>query len=284
MFGNVAIIGLGFMGGSFALAIKHKNLCKHVVGIDISRKSIEEGLKLGIVDEGDTNINMLKGRSQDLIVISSPVGTFIDIALKIAPILSKDTIITDLGSVKGNLVYEMEKILGNKFVGGHPIAGTEKSGVTYSVTNLFDNKKFIITPTENTNKEAIELVKKLWERIGSKVEIMDPFVHDYVFGVVSHLPHAVAFSLIDVIDKLSEDIDLFQYPGGGFKDFTRIAASNPTMWRDIFIKNKLNILKSIDSYIASLSYLRMLIDQEKEEKLLLYLKKLRNKRLSIYED
>ncbi len=284
MFKKVILIGVGFMGGSLALSLKKKNLCEYIVGIDISINSINEAKRLGIINEGYTDVKDMKDWKVDLVIISSPVGTFKDIAKSLASLINEGTIITDLGSVKGKLVYEMEEILGSKFVGGHPIAGTEKSGVTHSINNLFENKKVILTPTENTDEKAVKVVSDMWKGIGSFVEFMEPFEHDYIFGVVSHLPHAVAFSLIDTMEKLSNKVNLFKYPGAGFKDFTRIAASNPVMWRDIFLENKENLLKAIDSYISSLSYLRYLVEEESGENLLHYLEKVRSKRLSIDED
>jgi prephenate dehydrogenase len=157
-------------------------------------------------------------------------------------------------------------------VGAHPIAGTEKSGVIHAIDNLYEGKKLIITPTDKTDKEHLKRVENLWNFLGAKVEFMSPELHDYIFGVVSHLPHAVAFALVDTLRAMSnEEVNLFDYPGAGFKDFTRIAASDPTMWRDIFLENKDNLLKAIEEFKNSLTVLEELVKAEKVEELREYL-------------
>ncbi|WP_448588351.1 prephenate dehydrogenase [Thermocrinis sp.] len=281
MFKRVALIGVGFMGGSFALSLQSVFPCE-VFGVDINPQAIEKAKAMGVIQEGSTDLKDLGSFEPELVVLSSPVRTFEGIAKALAKVLS-DGIITDLGSVKGHLVYRMEEILGGRFVGGHPIAGTEKSGVENSIKGLFKDKRMILTPTPRTDEKALEKVRKLWESTGSRVELMDPFVHDVVFGAVSHLPHAIAFALIDALLLLSErtGIDLFQYPGAGFKDFTRIAASDPIMWRDIFIENKENLLEAIECYISSLERLKELIALDKVEELTEYLRESRENRLRI---
>ncbi|WP_333784359.1 prephenate dehydrogenase/arogenate dehydrogenase family protein [Thermocrinis sp.] len=283
MFERIAIVGVGFMGGSFALSVKSVLPCQ-IFGVDINPQALERAKGLKVIHEGSTNIKELRSFKPNLVVLATPVRTFESIAKSLKEgCLSEETIITDLGSVKGYLVYTMESILGSRFVGGHPIAGTEKSGVENSVDGLFKGKRTILTPTQRTERDALEKVKKLWELIGSKVEFMDPFLHDVVFGAVSHLPHAVAFALIDTLLLLTKrtGIDLFQYPGAGFKDFTRIAASDPIMWRDIFLENRENILEAIDCYSSSLRRLRELISEKKVEELTQYLKEARENRLRI---
>ncbi len=278
---RVAIIGVGFMGGSFCLALKNVYPSMRTFGIDINEQAIEIGKELKVIDQGSTDISELKDFNPQLVVLASPVRTFIEIAQSLRELIDKECIVTDLGSVKGHLVYELENILGPRFVGGHPIAGTEKSGVQYSRNDLFKGKRFIITPTTFTDKDAKSLLKSLWEEIGSFVEEMDPHLHDYIFGAVSHLPHAVAFALIDALIRLSDGVDLFKYPGAGFKDFTRIAASDPIMWRDIFLENKENVVKCIDAYINSLSKLKILIQDGLEKELTLYLEEARENRNKI---
>ena len=282
MFKRVAIVGVGFMGGSFSLALQSCFPCE-VFGVDINPIALEKAKDLRVIQEGSASLEELSHFRPELVVLATPVRTFEGIAKGLKDILSPHTIITDLGSVKGHIVYKLEEILGENFVGGHPIAGTEKSGVENSIRDLFKGKRTILTPTHRTNREALEKVKELWEAIGSKVEFMDPYDHDVVFGAVSHLPHAVAFALIDALLLLTKktNIDLFQYPGGGFKDFTRIAASDPIMWRDIFLENKHNILDAIDCYISSLKRLRELIAEERVEELTQYLKESRENRLRI---
>jgi len=284
MLGNVCIIGTGFMGGSLALSLREGKLCDRIYGVDIDHCSIKKAKDLGIIDYGDTDVGFIKDVDVDLIIIATPVGTFAEIGRSLKGIIDDGVTVTDIGSVKGKIVYKMESFFGGRFVGGHPIAGTEKSGVEYSRSDLYKGKKVIITPTVNTEEEALNKVRKMWESIGSNVEFMDPFIHDYVFGAVSHLPHAVAFGLIEAIDRMSGEVDLFKYPGAGFKDFTRIAASNPVMWRDIFIENRENILEAIDVYMEVLSDIKRMIMDREYEGLYRYLQKVREKRLMIDED
>ncbi|SHK27702.1 prephenate dehydrogenase [Thermocrinis minervae] len=281
MFKRVAIVGVGFMGGSFALALREAVKGVEILGVDINPKALEKALDLKVIDRAYERLDDLE--NVGLVVLASPVRTFYNIAKSLKQVLDDQTIVTDMGSVKGKLVYELENILGKKFVGGHPIAGTEKSGVENSRKDLFKGKRFILTPTPNTDQEAKRKVSELWSLLGSYVEEMDPYVHDYVFGCVSHLPHAVAFALIDALINLKKDVDLFKYPGAGFRDFTRIAASDPIMWRDIFLENKENVLTAIDVYISSLQKLVDLIREGREEELTSYLKEAREHRLRLEE-
>ncbi len=284
MFGNVCIIGVGFMGGSLALSLREGDLCNSIYGIDIDKNSIDKALDLGIIDYGYTDLGYIRDIELDIVIIATPVGTFTEIGKCLKDLIREDVVVTDIGSVKGNIVYKMESFLGGRFVGGHPIAGTEKSGVEYSKSDLYKGKKVIITPTENTYSAFMNRVVDMWKSVGSQVEFMDPFTHDYVFGAVSHLPHAVAFGLIETIDRMSKEIDLFKYPGAGFKDFTRIAASNPIMWRDIFMENSDNVVEAIDVYIDVLSEIKKMIEGRESEKLFKYLERVREKRLMIDED
>ena len=278
---SLLIIGVGFMGGSFALALRRGGFGGRIYGVDISREVIEKAKSLRVIDEGSDKLEDAGRFSPDIVVLASPVRTFEGIAKGIKPFLKEETIVTDLGSVKGRLVFRLEDILGPRFVGGHPIAGTEKSGVENSFGDLFEGKKVIITPTERTDREALEEVVRLWKLTGGKVEFMDPLLHDWVFGAVSHLPHAVAFALIDALIEMSDDVDLFQYPGAGFKDFTRIAASDPVMWRDIFLENRDNVLKAVETYQRSLQRLKALIEEGREEELTEYLREARSRRISL---
>jgi len=268
---GLLIVGLGFMGGSLARELKKKGFSKPIYGLDIAKDPIEVGKEIGVIDDGWTDYDRVPWEDIDFIVLASPVGTFEDIALQLKDRIRGNTTVSDLGSTK-RLVYRLEKILPT-FVGAHPIAGTEKSGVIHSIDNLYEGKKLIITPTERTDKYHLQRVENLWRFIGAKVEYMSPELHDFVFGAVSHMPHAVAFALVDALRELSQEgnINLFKYPGGGFKDFTRIAASDPTMWRDIFLDNKDNLLKTLKAFKSSIERLEKLVEEGKKEKLKEYL-------------
>ncbi len=278
---SLLIIGVGFMGGSFALALRRGGFEGSIYGIDIKQETIERAKAMGVIEEGGTDLHLVEKFSPRFVVLASPVRTFRSIGRALREYIDRETVITDLGSVKGRLVFELEDILGDMFVGSHPIAGTEKSGVEHSFGELFEGKKVVITPTDRTDREALDEVVGLWKLTGGKVEFMDPMLHDWVFGAVSHLPHAVAFALIDALIEMSDEVDLFKYPGGGFRDFTRIAGSDPVMWRDIFLENKENVLKAIDVYSQSLKRLGDLIENEDEEALTEYLREAKQRRLSL---
>ncbi len=270
MLKRVLVIGVGFMGGSLCLSLREKFKDLEIFGIDLKEEVIRRAKELCVIDEGFTDYSRLRDVSFDCIFLATPVRTFTDIAQRIRDF--KAYLISDLGSVKGSLVYRLEEILGERFVGGHPIAGTEKSGVENSIRGLFEGKRFIITPTERTDQSRKEFLKGIWERLGSEVEEMEPFLHDFVFGVVSHLPHLVAFCLVDCVRELSREINLFKYTGGGFKDFTRIAKSDPVMWKDIFLENGENLLKALKTFKDSLEKLEELVREGREEEIVEYLK------------
>lgn len=283
-FKNVLIIGLGLIGGSLALSLKNEGFKGKIYGFDLNKERIKKALELNAIDEGFDKFEDINWQDIDLVILATPVKTFENIAKQIKPFLNKDTIISDVGSVKGELVLKISKILQpNIFVGVHPIAGTEKEGIENAVVGLFKGARLIITPSENINQDILKRIEKFWKDLGSKVEIMEPYLHDFVFASVSHLPHAVAFALVDALINLSKEtgIDLFKYPGGGFKDFTRIAASSPTVWKDIFLENKKDVLHTIDEFIKSMNKLKEAIEKEDEEKILNILSESREKRLSL---
>ncbi|GAB6073216.1 prephenate dehydrogenase/arogenate dehydrogenase family protein [Venenivibrio stagnispumantis] len=283
-FKNVLIIGLGLIGGSLALSLKNEGFKGKIYGFDLNKERIKKASELNAIDEGFDKFEDINWQDIDLVILATPVKTFENIAKQIKPFLNKDTIISDVGSVKGELVLKISKILQpNIFLGVHPIAGTEKEGIENAVIGLFKGARLIITPSENINQDILKRIEKFWKDLGSKVEIMEPYLHDFVFASVSHLPHAVAFALVDALINLSKEtgIDLFKYPGGGFKDFTRIAASSPTVWKDIFLENKKDVLHTIDEFIKSMNKLKEAIEKEDEDKILNILSESREKRLSL---
>ena len=282
-FKEICIIGLGLIGGSFALNLKSRNFPGKITAIDINPEAIEKGLDLQVIDDGSTRYSIVE--EAELVVIATPVGVYETVINQLKPFLKKGAIVTDLGSVKGHLVYKCEKLLKNiaSFVGGHPIAGTEKSGVENAVENLFKGAKFIVTPTQNTDKEALRKIKQLWKNLGSEVIEMDPFHHDKVFAAVSHLPHVVAYSIVDAIDKLSKNLseNLFLLTGGGFKDFTRIAMSDPIMWRDICLENRENLLEAMKTFKKSIERVEKLIESKNKEELKEFFEKAKQKRSEV---
>ncbi len=281
-FQGILIIGLGLIGGSLALSLRKEGYKGKIYGFDLSDRRVKIAKEMEAIDEGFTSLEDIPWEDIDLVVLATPVKTFLTIAKEIKPYLKKGTIITDVGSVKGELVRQLQEVLKPfKFIGAHPIAGTEKEGIENAVIGLFKNKKLILTIDEED--EDTKRLEELWTDLGSKVEVMDPDLHDFVFASVSHLPHAVAFALVDSLITLSKEtgIDLFLYPGAGFKDFTRIAASSPGVWKDIFLQNKKDVLHTIDEFIKSMEKLRDYIEKEDEKNLIKILEESREKRLSL---
>lgn len=285
-FGNfqgIFIVGLGLIGGSLALSLREEGFKGRIYGLDLSKDRVETGLRLKAIDEGFRSYEEVPWENVDLVIISTPVKTFDTVAKTLKNFIKEGTIVSDVGSVKGDVVIRLQEILKpNLFVGVHPIAGTEKEGIENAKPGLFKRARLILTPVKD-NRERVRRVQKLWEDLGSLPEIMDPHLHDFVFASVSHLPHAIAFALVDSLIELSKEsnIDLFKYPGAGFKDFTRIAASSPAVWKDIFLENRENLLRTIDVFISSLNRLKDAIDREDEESIIRILSESREKRLSL---
>ncbi len=269
LFNNATIIGVGLIGGSLAKMLKAKGLAHRVVGSGRSRESLELALKLGVIDA------MGHGPAYgvadaDFVVLASPVGTFEKIMQEAGPHLKKGAVVTDVGSVKGGLVRSIEKLLpaGCHYVPGHPIAGREKSGVAEASENLFEGRRCILTPGAHTDPKALDQVRRVWTAAGAVVTEMDPDLHDKVFGAVSHLPHVAAFAMMSAVAELNTGTeDYLAYSGAGFRDFTRIAASSPEMWKDICLMNRENLIQMIDRYLASLNQFKREIAAGDEHRL-----------------
>lgn len=249
-FQKVTIIGVGLMGGSLALAMKKEGLAGTVLGVDRQPHQLEKAVARGAIDA--YTCEPAEGiQGADLVVLATPVGRFETIIRQVTPRLSSGCIVTDVGSTKGALVGQIESMLPGavSFVGGHPIAGKEKSGIEAASMDLFKGARCILTPTSRTNRQALEKIKNLWKEIGSEVVTMDPMDHDRVLAAISHLPHMAAYALVNTaLDLLDGDQTLVACSGGGFKDFTRIAISSPEMWRDICLLNGENILATLEAY------------------------------------
>jgi prephenate dehydrogenase len=272
-FNKVTIIGVGLIGGSLARVLKARKMAGEIHGAGRSRRSLEEALRLGVIDRMDQSVSEAV-MGADLVVLASPVGSFEQVVQDVAPGLKEGAILTDVGSVKGELVKKIESVLppGVSYVPAHPIAGKEKSGVAESSETLFRGAKCIITPTPKTDPHALDAMKAVWDAAGASVILMDPDIHDHVFAAVSHLPHVAAYALVcSVADLHAGPENYISYTGGGFRDFTRIAASSPEMWRDICLMNRKNIVEMIERYQLSLNVLKKAIhrgDVAKIEKIL----------------
>jgi len=239
LFQRVAVIGVGLIGGSFALALKQAKACGHVVGAGRSTANLKLALERGIIDsmEGDA---ARAAEGADLVLISAPVGQFAKIFEKVASSLKPEAIVTDAGSTKRDVVQAAQTVLKKsaaQFVPAHPIAGAEKSGAAAASAELFRGKRVVITPLPENPEEAVEKVNQAWSTCGARTSRMTPEEHDAVFAAVSHLPHFLAYALVHDMSSRKNAGELFSFAAGGFRDFTRIASSQPEMWRDICLAN-----------------------------------------------
>tara|TARA_B100000780_G_scaffold13805_1_gene9327 strand:+ start:1017 stop:1922 length:906 start_codon:yes stop_codon:yes gene_type:complete len=270
MFDSISIIGCGLIGSSILKAIKSKNLAKEIKIFDYSKEVTAYLRKENICTNIYSDIRQCVVNS-DLIIIATPLSSYKEIILSIKDSLKKNAILTDTGSVK----KEVMKIIHNinlkdvHWIPSHPIAGTEESGPKAGQAEMFKNRWCIISPPKNCSEQPIKILKTLWEKIGSKVKIMTPEEHDEILSLTSHLPHAIAYNIVRTVmsveDKLKQEV--IQYSAGGLRDFTRIAASNPLMWRDIFLDNSANLSKGIDNFIEKLNELKKAVNDKNADKL-----------------
>ena len=270
MFKKVCIIGCGLIGSSIARAIKKNKIAGKVVSSNRSNSTNKKIIKLNIVDAASSDTKKIV-KGSDLIIIASPLSSYKNIVLKIKSSLKSGAILTDVGSVKKNVIYLIEKNIPNNvsWISSHPIAGTEESGPESGFSELFKNRWCILTPSKKTKNKDIKLLKKFWEKLGSVVDVMDAKKHDYILTITSHMPHLIAYNIVNTTLKIKnkKDRNIVKYSAGGLRDFTRIAASNPIMWRDIFIQNRENTSKMIDKFIVNLKDLKKAIKSKNEKKL-----------------
>jgi prephenate dehydrogenase len=261
---RLAVIGVGLIGGSLARALREKGEVGEIVGIGRGTANLERAVELGVIDRYCHDaVDGVSGA--DMVFLATPVCTIADMVSRIAPVLAPGAIVTDGGSVKAEIVNACEPLMraGTFFVGGHPIAGTEKSGVEASFASLYQGRRCIITPTPATDPAAVAKVTRMWELAGSDVVLMDVVKHDRVVAAISHLPHMVAYSLVNAVGEYDRcDENILKYSAGGFRDFTRIASSDPAMWRDIALMNRAGILEMMDVFSGYLGELRQLVDRE----------------------
>jgi cyclohexadieny/prephenate dehydrogenase len=257
-FNKIALIGFGLIGGSIARAAREQGLAIEIVTTARSEKTRARVQELGIVDSVvETNAEAVK--DADLVILCIPVGACGAVAQEIADHLKPGAIVSDVGSVKGAVVKDMAPYLpaGTHFVPAHPVAGTEHSGPDSGFAELFINRWCILTPPEGTDPNAVERLRAFWAALGAKVEIMTPDHHDLVLAITSHLPHLIAYTIVGTADELGQvtSSEVIKFSAGGFRDFTRIAASDPTMWRDIFLANKDAVLEMLGTFNEDLSKL-----------------------------
>ncbi len=259
LFRQVTIIGVGLIGASFALALKEKGLSQNVCGYGRREENLRNAKERKIIDRYEADIREACENS-DLILLATPPGAFKGVIEKIRGIVKTGGIVTDVGSVKGRLVGELEALMPQRrfYVGSHPIAGSDRSGIDNARADLFKGARCIITPTDRTDREARDKVSLLWQLLGAVVEVMDPLLHDEIYATVSHLPHIIAYTLVNTVENISPDH--LGYAGQGFKDATRIALSAPALWRDISLLNRENLLEDISVFRENLERVRRCLE------------------------
>lgn len=262
MIGRLVVIGLGLIGGSFAKGLRESGVCREVVGVDLDPQSRQLAVELGVVDRCEEDL-ALACQGADVIQLAVPILAMEKLLALLARMDLGQAVLTDVGSAKGNVVRAAQEAFAGmpaRFVPGHPIAGSEQSGVEASNAQLFRRHKVILTPLEQTDPDALDLIDRLWRELGADVEHMQVERHDEVLAATSHLPHLLAFGLVDSLAKRSENLDIFRYAAGGFRDFTRIAGSDPVMWHDIFLANREAVLRTLDTFRNDLDALRDAVD------------------------
>lgn len=258
---KIVIFGVGLIGGSVALALKKAGMTAEIVGVGRSTESLQTAIEKGVIDTASNNVSYALNGA-DMVLIAAPVAQTASILNAVKPFLAPSTVVTDAGSTKADVLACAKEILSekfNQFVGGHPIAGAEKSGVSAATTDLYLNKNVVLTPTDATSVNAIKRVRELWQHCGANVTEMSAETHDSIFAAVSHLPHLLAFALVDDIASRPNAEQLFGFAASGFRDFTRIAGSHPEMWRDISLANKTALLDEITAYQDELSRLKCML-------------------------
>jgi prephenate dehydrogenase len=271
---KLCVIGTGLIGGSLCLALKQTGSCKNIVGAGRSEETLLKAQQLNIIDSYELNISDAV-KDADLIFVSVPLGAMETVFEKIAAGLAAsenyNAVITDAGSSKQQVQVLADRIFAEhatRFVAGHPIAGTENSGPDAAFAELYKDRRVILTPTENTDTDAIELVTRLWQQVGAAVETMDAEHHDKVLAATSHLPHVLAFGLVHCLENMEDIEDVFRFAAGGFRDVTRIASSDPTMWRDICLNNQAPLLDMMKRYKVELDMLYNALEAGDGDKLI----------------
>ena len=290
MFTKVCIIGCGLIGSSLARAIKKNGLSNQIVSSNRSDSINKKVIELKIVDDSSSDTKKMADGS-DLIIIATPLSSYESVILKIKDSLKNGTILTDVGSVKENIINLVAKNIPENisWIPSHPIAGTEESGPEAGFSELFQNRWCILTPSKKAKEKDVKLLETFWKKIGSKVDIMEAKQHDYILSITSHIPHLIAYNIVNTTlnVKKKKEHDIIKYSAGGLRDFTRIAASNPIMWRDIFIQNKKNTSKMIDKFINNLKDLKKAIknkDGKKLEKIFTKTKRIRQEIVKAGQD
>ena len=266
---QISIIGTGLIGGSLAKALRKSGFAKTIVGADQSETALQTAVELGVIDRYSTDLIEAVAGS-DVVVLAVPVRETETVLKQLLPGLGEDAIITDVGSSKAHVVAAAERALGDeigRFVPGHPIAGREKSGVAAAETELFRDHRIILTPLDSTRQNAIDLITEMWNSVGAQTCSLSVQQHDLVLAATSHLPHVLAYATVDTLAETDYVEEIFEFAAGGFRDFSRIASSDPVMWRDVCLTNKSAILNVLDHFQSRLVEIRRLIETDDSDKL-----------------
>ncbi len=264
---RLCIIGVGLIGGSVARALRAANAVGEIVGASRNQQHLDVAKKLGVVDEATTDFKSA-AQDADVILIATPLGAMPSVFMSLRNIMSDDRVITDVGSAKQCVIDQAQEIFGKVPAGlvpAHPIAGIEKSGVEASIAELFQDRRVILTPPEKTSPNALNTVRNMWQACGAEVIEMQAQHHDEVLAATSHLPHMLAYALVDTLARKDDKQEIFDYAAGGFRDFTRIASSDPTMWHDICVSNREELVKVLRAFNLDLHRLTEAIEQGDSE-------------------
>ncbi len=267
---RVAVIGVGLIGGSLARALRARKACTHIIGFGRSPEHLQEAVDLGVIDDFSLTVTDAV-KDADMVVLATPLKTYGALLKAMRPYLGDETVITDVGSAKSSVVEVARATLDKlfpHFVPGHPIAGKEKSGVAASAADLFEVHRVILTPLPETDVAAIDKVKQMWEVCGAEVVHLGVEQHDEILAATSHLPHMLAYALVDCLSGMEEREEIFKFAAGGFSDFTRIASSDPQMWHDICFSNRAQLLKAMEAFDDYLNRIRSAIETDNSDELL----------------
>ncbi|MGK0272255.1 MAG: prephenate dehydrogenase [Cocleimonas sp.] len=270
MINKLCIFGVGLIGGSLALALKKAGYCKTIVGCSRNEAHLKRAIELGVIDSYTLDQKeAVKGA--DIVLLAVPIRAIGTILENISDVLNKDTIVTDAGSAKGSVINAVKLafngVLPPNFVAGHPIAGREKSSVEAAISDLYEGHKVVLTPTSETNENAVKAVKEMWKTAGATVEMLPIKQHDDVLAATSHLPHVLAFTFVNSLSKSEYKDEVFDYAAGGFESFSRTASSDAVMWRDICLENKTAILDALDAYQEDLAKIKQAISNSNAEEI-----------------
>ena len=264
---RLCVVGVGLIGGSVARALRKHNCVKHITGTGRNTETLEKAVALGVIDNYATDIQEA-AQNADVVLVAVPLSAMPAVFEKLKPVLNDKTIVTDTGSAKQSVIRDLFNInddLPANFVPGHPIAGTEQSGVEASFAELFEGRRVILTPHEKTASQSIETVTQMWQTCGAEVITMNPEHHDEVLAATSHLPHMLAYALVDTLARMDDSQEIFEFAAGGFRDFTRIASSDPAMWHDICLANREQLVKVLRAFNDDLHRLSEAVEKGDSE-------------------